>query len=259
MSSKIYKKRGIIQNMKKIYRGIWADRLEAGEELPIGGSVFQDELTIKLMLDFDSFNADLENYRSPEKVSELYALNRSVITNWLSQVGSKIDPYLFFVANTVKGKVQAMMNIKPESPSSDLERRIKFKDDKVKLTDLKGVAMCAEQAALGQYLLQQVLEIGYFSSYMSGVTADNPASQLSNHSFIVVNDPNLETYIFDIARPTLQHNLPRILKTDVTFNYELFRWTENLLVGATEVLQGRRLYFGVGNTMLEEEPIVLQC
>jgi hypothetical protein len=54
-------------------------------------------------------------------------------------------------------------------------------------------------------------------------------------------------------RPRSGNNLPRVLETDVPFNYELFGQTQNLLVGATEVLQGGRLYFGVGHPMLEQE------
>jgi len=239
--------------MKKVYRGIWADRLERGQELPVGGSIFSDELTTKIALDFDSFNGELDNYRSPQKISEAYEQHKQSVTDWLSQVGSKVDPYLFFVANTVQRKVQTVMGVKPESSPSDLERKAKFHDDKAKLTDLKGVAMCAEQASLGQYLLQNVLQDGYSASYMSGVETQSPSADLGNHSFIVVRDPTSKTYIFDIARPRSGNNLPRVLETDVPFNYELFEKTQNLLVGATEVLQGGRLYFGVGHPMLEQE------
>ena len=246
--------------MRKLYRGIWADRLEVGEELPIGGSIFHDELTIKLVLDFDSFNADLENYRSPEKVSGFYHKNREGVENWLAKINPQIDPYLFFVLNSVQNKVQSIMKIDSANlASKELERLTRFSNDKVKLTDLKGMAMCAEQAALGKYLLQHVFQEGYSSAYMSGVTAERPQSESGNHSFIVVKNPNSKTYIFDVARPRSQHNLPRILETDAPFNYEQFDGTENLLVGATEVLQGGRLYFGVGNPMLMEDPVVLQC
>ena len=40
--------------------------------------------------------------------------------------------------------------------------------------------------------------------------------------------------------------MPRILETDVPYNYDLLKDKEELLVGATEVLQGGRLWFGVG-------------
>jgi hypothetical protein len=240
--------------MKRIYRGIWADKLENGDELPIGGSIFSEDLTIKLQLDFDEFNEQLENYHSPQKVSEVYTLGRKNIIDWLAKIGSKVDPYLFFVANTVQGKVQALMDIKKEKIVSDLERKAKFKDNKAKLTDLKGIAMCAEQASLGSYLLQNILEKGYSSSYMSGVETMAPDEELNNHSFIVLKNSESKTYIFDIARPRSKDNLPRILETDVPFNYGLFNSTKNLLVGATEVLEGGKMYFGVGHPMLEQNP-----
>lgn len=255
----IYKKSKGFQHMKKLYRGIWAERLESGQELPVGGSIFSDELTIKILLDFDSFKEQLDNYRSPQKVSGLYVQNRSALTGWLFQVGSKIDPYLFFVTNTVQRKVQTLMDVKPESFPSGLERLAKFKDDKARLSDLRGVAMCAEQASFGQYLLQKVLQEGYSAFYMGGVEAQSSSAELGNHSFIVMRGLNSKNYIFDIARPLYGNNLPRVLETDVPFTSELFDKTENLLVGATEVLMGGRSYFGVGHPLLEQQPAVLQC
>ena len=243
--------------MKKIYMGIWADILKNGEELPVGHSIFRDEHTIKLTLDFDSFNGQLGNYLSSQKVSELYEQKQQKVTDWLTKVNSKIDPYLFLVAKVVQRKVQDLMNVKPKEPPNKLERQLKFKDDNAKLSDLRGVAMCAEQASLGQYLLQNVLEDDYFSSYMGGVEAQYLPPELTDHSFIVVRDPDSKTYIFDIARPLYESNLPRILETDVPFNYKLFGETKNLLVGATDVLQGGRLYFGVGHPMLQQEPEVI--
>lgn len=70
-----------------------------------------------------------------------------------------------------------------------------------------------------------------------------------SHSFIVLKHPTKpeSTLIFDIARPRSQHNVPRVLETDVPFTYELLQDKEELLVGATEVLQGERLWFGVGD------------
>jgi hypothetical protein len=242
--------------MNKISRGIWADRLETGEELPVGGSVFSDELTTKLILNFDSFNGQLDNYHTPQKISEAFEQSKESVRKWLTQNNSDVDPYLFFVANTVQKKVQSAMNVRPESNSNGLERIAKFKGDKAKITDLKGWAMCAEQAALGQYLLQNVLQTGYSSAYMSGVTAQSPGGELENHSFLVISTPDKRNYVFDIARPRSGNNLPRILETNGPLTYERFADTENLLVEATEVLQGNKLYFGVGNPMLEQEAVI---
>ena len=45
------------QDLKHIHRGIWADRLENGQELPVGGSMFSADLTKNVELDFESFDA----------------------------------------------------------------------------------------------------------------------------------------------------------------------------------------------------------
>jgi hypothetical protein len=118
-----------------------------------------------------------------------------------------------------------------------------------KLSNLKGKTACAERAALGQYLLQRS---GIESFYVSGVTMqdvkDDDESP-EDHSFIVFNHPSKSnsTLIFDIARPRSQNDLPRVLETDVPFDYDLLKDEEELFIGATEVLQGGRLWFGVGD------------
>lgn len=95
---------------------------------------------------------------------------------------------------------------------------------------------------------------------MSCVTVQNPENDPTDHSFIVLwkkTLPNL-TYIFDIARPKSSYKLPRILETDFPFNPDLFAGKENLVIGATDVLDGKRMYFGVGHPMLSEPVQVLE-
>ncbi|MBW6442793.1 hypothetical protein K0A97_03400 [Patescibacteria group bacterium] len=240
--------------MKKVYRGIWVDKIEDKQELPIGGSIFDDELTLKVILNFENFREQINCYESPQKVSEIYNDKKQIVLDWLSQVNSKMDPYLFFVTNTVQRKVQELMDVNLENPPSDLERIIKFKDNKARLTDLRGISGCVEQASLGQYLLQNILQEGYSSCYMSGAEDSPPPKDPKNHSFIVIKDPISKTHIFDISRPYLRNNLPRVLETDIPFTYELFEKTQNLLVGATEeVLPGGRLYFGVGHSLFDQK------
>jgi len=243
---------------KKLYRGIWADYLEDGEDLPVGGSIFSDELTTKIVLDFNSFKGQLDSFRSPQKLSELFVQNKPALIDWLSKVGSKIDPYIFFIANHIQIKVQALLDVDVKNPPTDLKRRTRFQNDMAKLSDLKGMAMCAEQASLGQHILQNVLEKGYSTSYVSGVEMQSKSANPMNHSFIVIKSPTSKTYIFDIARPISINHLPRILETDVPFTYDLFVNTDNRVVGATEVLKGGRLYFGVGNPMLDDEPQIIE-
>lgn len=239
--------------MENLYRGIWANRLENGEELPVGGSMFSDELTTKLILDFDFFEKDIINYKSPEKMNEVYKEKEPRFKKWLNEVGSDIDPYLFFVASTVQNKIQDLLDVDLKNIPDSLERLSKIKKKGSKLSDLIGFSMCAEQSAFGKYLLQDSLSRGYSSSFMEGVEASTNLN-LTDHSFIPIKDKENNTYIFDIARPYSKQNLPKILKTDIPFDYNLLKDNENLLGGATEVLQGNRLYFGVGNPFLSQKP-----
>ncbi len=243
--------------MKKIYRGIWADKLENGQELPVGGSIFNDELTTKIYLDFDFFNKKLENYSNPEKMSIGYKESEAPLKDWLSKINSDFDPYLFFVTKNVQKKVERLLEIDKTKETRAVDRMLKIEKGKRKLTDLIGTSMCAEQSALGKYLLQNILKEGYFSSYMGGVESFDPKAYLENHSFIIIKDPKEKTYIFDIARPNHRNDLQRILNPKVPFNYNLFKNTKNLVVESEEVFRKDKDYFGVGNTLSDEAPKII--
>ncbi|MAG60378.1 hypothetical protein CL619_01190 [archaeon] len=236
--------------MDHIYRGIWANELRNGQVLPIGGGL-GDELHIKLELDFDSFDEELDNFHNPEKLSEAYKEKREAIKAYLSQIGSNVDPYLFAVTDTVQKKVRKVFALDSIDSINSNERDLKFScaGNVLKLSDLVGFAMCAEQAAMGQYLLQGCLEEGFSSSYMGGVYTRSIRDGLSPHSFIVVSDPDNKTFIFDIARPHGGSGLPRILSPDLPFSYDLFSKTDDLIVGATEVFHNKRLHYGVGHNL----------
>ena len=242
--------------MEPLYRGMWADRLEDGQVIPVGGSIFSDALSTMLELDFSSFDARLSSYRGPEPMSQGYRASEAAVKEWLEEVGANVDSYLFFVATNVQQSVQALLEAVPSVPTDSLERRARYADDRARLSDLRGASQCAEQSALGQYLLQNVLEDGYSSAYVGGITSV-PPNDTGDHAWIVVTDPRNEQVIFDIARPISTQNLPRILKPDVPFTYDQLANEKNLLIGATEVLRGGRLHFGVGHPLLSTEPLVL--
>lgn len=244
--------------MKKIYRGIWADKLEDAEELPVGGSIFDDELKTKIYLDFNSFKNQLENYSDPEKISKGYKESEGVIKDWLSKINSDFDPYLFFVTKNIQKKVENLLKVDKTKEPRAVDRMLKIEEGKRKLTDLIGMSMCSERSALGQYLLQNVLKEGYSSSYMGGVETLNPKEYLENHSFIVIKDPKEKTYIFDIARPNHINDLQRILNPKVPFNYNLFKNTKNLVVESEEVFRKDKDYFGVGNPLENETPKIIK-
>lgn len=246
------------EEFKFIYRGIWADRLSSGQKLPVGGSLFDKNLSTKLELDFDYFKDDLENF-TEENIRKIYEQNKESIINWLEQIGSDIDPYTYFTLYQVQQKMQKLLEADQNSNSSQSERLKMYQGENApKLSELKGKTQCAERAAMGQYLLQKA---GVKSSYVSGITMEDARDEddfPDDHSFIVLDNPAKEdsTLIFDIARPRSQHNVPRVLETAVPFNYELLKDKEKLLVAAKEVLQGAELYFGVGETTSGHREII---
>ena len=244
-----HEKQKSIETMLSIHRGIWAERLNNGQELPISGSLFSKELTTKLELDLEAFNEQLGGF-TEENIRKVYEQSKDSLREWLEKVGSDIDPYTYFICYQAQQKVHKLLEVGLNTPTSSFERQKMYWGEKPpKLSELKGKSECGERAALGQYLLQK---FGAESAYVSGITMQDIKDTdefPENHSFIVLKHPTKpeSTLIFDIARPRSQHNVPRVLETDVPFTYELLQDKEELLVGATEVLQGERLWFGVGD------------
>ena len=186
-----------------------------------------------------------------------------VSLNWLSKLPkhkTDLDPYILFVCQQVGGKIRELLDFDPDNPTDHSQRQKAYAKGTPTLSSLKGVTECGEQAALGQYLLQRILEPSYTSAYMSCVTVQNLEEDPTDHSFIVLWNKMISnlTYIFDIARPKSQHKLPRIMETDFPFNPDLFRGKQNLVIGSTDVLDGKRLYFGVGHPMQPEPLEVLE-
>ena len=234
--------------MRSIYRGIWAEHLDDGQELPIGGSLFSKELTTKLELDFATFDEHLSGV-TEENFKKLYEQNKDSVIAWLEKVGSDVEPYTYFMCSLVQNKIHQLLEVDLHVPTNSLERQKKYWDEKSpKLSELKGKSECGERAAFGQYLLQKA---GVESAYVSGITMQDVKDSdefPENHSFIALKHPTKSesTLIFDIARPRSQQNVPRVLETDVPFTYDQLQNKEDLLIGATEVLQGGKLWFGIG-------------
>ena len=206
------------------------------------------KLTTKLELDLATFDEQLGGF-TEENIKKVYEQSKESVKDWLEKIGSDMDPYTYFLCYNVQQKIHKLLEVDPNAPTNSFERQKMYWGQKPpKLSELKGKTECAERAALGQYLLQRV---GAESAYVSGITMRDVKDTdefPEDHSFIVLQNPTKpeSTLIFDIARPRSQHNVPRVLETDVPFNYDLLKDKEELLVGATEVLQGGRLWFGVG-------------
>lgn len=234
---------------KPLFRGVWAEQLKDGDRLPVGGSLFSDELTSVLELDFATFEPELSNI-DPERLRALFEERRASVEEWLEKVKPKhkIDPYLFFLCLNLQNKVEALLEVVGKDVDGFQRQLLYGKEKAPTLSRLRGKAMCAERAALGQYLLKKA---GVDSAYVGGAEMADAADREeypSPHSFIVIPDPTdaSVTYIFDIARPRSQNHLPRILKTDVPMTADLLSGKGELFVRAKEVLQGGELWFGVG-------------
>lgn len=247
-----------VEAIREIHRGIWAEHLVGGQELPIGGSLFNKELTTKLNLDLAAFDEQLGGF-TEENIRKVYEQSKESVKDWLEKVGSDMDPYTYFLCYQVQQKMHKLLEIDPNAPTNSFERQKMYWGEKPpKLSELKGKTECAERAALGQYLLQKA---GAESAYVSGITMQDVKDTdefPEDHSFIVLQNPTKpeSTLIFDIARPRSQHNVPRVSEMDVPFNYDLLKNKEELLVGATEVLQGGRLWFGVGEPVAGQHEMV---
>lgn len=145
----------ILSELKPLYCGIWAENLTTDQELPVGGLRGQAELTTKLKLDFDQFASAVENFTG-ENIRASYEQEKQALANWLNRTVSDKDLYLIYVANKVLRKMQELLEINPKQPDNASERRLKYNEGTPSLSELKGKAMCAEQAALGQFLLQRI-------------------------------------------------------------------------------------------------------
>lgn len=242
--------------MKHLYRGIWAENLNHGDSLPVGGTIFGDELSIHLNLDFESIISVPSAKWNPETIQNVYEKNEAQVKKWLSHIDCELSPYLMFVARSVQESVNK--NLEVESNSVDLiKRNSLMMSNEANLSDFVGNSACVERAALGQYLLQHGLTDNYWSAYMSGVATNEDPALMGDHSFILLGDSN-NTYVFDITRPISMHNLPRIQSVSPNFNYETLSKTKNLLFEAREVFRPKTLFYGVGNPGLVYDPKIVK-
>jgi hypothetical protein len=237
------------EEIKTLFRGVWADELFSGQELPVGGTIFSDELTTKLRLDFENFDEELSGY-TEENMKEVFESgeNRKLYEEYLGSFNAEIDPYLHFVCFQIQRKISKLLEIDPVSKTNPKERNAMFENETPSLSQMKGKTMCAERAALAQYLLQRV---GIESAYVGGVTSSAESDEkVESHGFVVIKNREGQTLIFDVARPHEGEDLPSIYETDEHFDYELLAGKYELLIGATEVLNNSRQYFGVGEAQI---------
>lgn len=245
----------ILHEPRPLYRGVWAEQLFDGQQLPVGGSLFSQNLNTKLELDFGNLAEETQGF-TEEALKKSFLAMEPALKEWLVQIGSTVDPYTLFTATRVMQKTQAVLAYDATKPTKHGERNAVYSGSvSPKLSMFKGKAMCVEYAALGQYLLQKV---GVASSYVTGVTVVNPhQGDVENHSFLVIS-AGKEELIFDIARPSSEQNVPRLMRPVVPFTYDLLKDKENLVIKAEDVLRpGHAIYFGVGNPLFSEDPNII--
>lgn len=232
-------------SVHELYRGIWADKLENGQQIPVGGTIFRPDMHLKLILDFDAFDDDMKNV-NPARLEEIYqSTGEENIMEYLDKLNSEIDPRLFYTCLQVQMKIGELL--KTEEKGNRFERLKKYDEDNPpKLSELIGNTMCAERAALGQYVMQK-LQVR--SSYMSGINMlnpDDPDEFPGEHSFLVVEKDG-KKYIFDIARPH-RGDIPRIFDITADMSAFLFKDKNDLLVKGEDVLDKGIVWFGVGSS-----------
>jgi hypothetical protein len=248
------------QEFKPLYRGVWADQLKNGQELPVGGSGFGEDLSQKLELDFDSF--DIGGFTT-EKMQGAFEKAKDSVVSWLKSCNSDVDPYTYFVCFNVQKKVEELLNVNQKKGDGLAERNAVYRQDKTpKLSELKGKTACAERAALGQYILQSC---GLKSAYTGGISMED-ARDLDEyaepHSYIVVQEGDElgKTLIFDIAKPHTKQNkerIARVLRTAVPVDYDLLKERRELLVASQDVLlKDQILWFGVGDPVAGPHEII---
>jgi len=236
-----------LDNVKSLFRGIWADELYSGQLLPVGGSSLSQKMTKKLELDFEVF--DVNNF-TREKIDKVYEHNKEFYAKWFNEINCDFDQSLYHLFYQVQQKVDKLLQANKNSEQSNFGRSKAYEDHLPKLSELVGVSACAERAALCQYILQK---ISVSSSCVSGIVMENPDDvneEPENHSFVVCKygENSEATIIFDVARPHMinDENFPSIALTDVPLTFELLSNKEDLLVGASDVLNQDRFWVGVG-------------
>jgi len=117
-----HEKQKSIETMLSIHRGIWAERLNNGQELPIGGSLFSKELTTKLELDLEAFDEQFGGF-TEENIRKVYEQSKDSLKEWLEKVGSDIDPYTYFICYQAQQKVHKLLEVGLNTPTSSFERQ----------------------------------------------------------------------------------------------------------------------------------------
>jgi len=243
--------RPVSEDMKPLYRGIWVPTIKDGDKIPVGGSIFSDDLDIILDVDTAWMQDTAEKF-SRERIDETYrSQNETVFKPWIEKSGIKLDPETFYILLQVQATTRKILKVGDESVARQ-RKDLYLADRQAKLSDFVGQSECAEQAVVGKLLLDK---IGIKSTLMEGVHVDSRDDYPTDHAFLVLDDPHGEgSLIFDIARPKASLNgYPRILRSEKKLDYSTFEGKNNYVVPAVDIYNGVTLYYGVGHSSLLQD------
>jgi hypothetical protein len=242
-----------------LYRGRWIEPpLTHDQVVATGGSIFSEELTLKIRLDLASFNGELATWTKPN-VEEKILEKRGQIAEQLAKAGINLDAEIVLIALFVQNKTDALLQVIPDH-NPGVTRIRKYSEDGIppSLSEFRGISACAERAILAKHLCDL---IGVPATYMSGVTAQvGPQGNITDeidHSFLVMPH-NGSSIVFDVARKC-GSGWPRLVVMDHEMSLERFLSAQNILISGTCPFSSAngKILFGVGNPMSSEPLRVL--
>lgn len=237
--------------IKPLYRGLWAEEIEEGDTIPVGGSIFSDDLDIMLEVD-TSWMAEKADKFTKERVDEVYeSKNKAIFEPWIETNGIKIDAETFHKLLQVQTVARQLLKVGDESVAKQ-RKDMYLSGNKAKLSDFVGNSECAEQAVVGKMLLDK---LGIKSTFMEGVHVDGKDFDPNDHAFLLLEDTQGDgSLIFDISRPKASvSGYPRILRTKDKIEYSTFEGKNNYVVPAVDIYNGTTLYYGVGHSSLMQD------
>ena len=240
------------------------EKIEPNKCIPVGGNLFTEKMGKYLYIDYDN----LKNLFNIDKLCETtseYLPKKESWGKWLKEEGIDVDPEIYMIAFLFTKAYDKKFGYKRDINEVRNKREELFKNnDIVPISEIleKGIAECAEIAALAQLYFQKVKEeigIEFESTYISGeVLWDKDREFGEPHSFIHIKYNGRE-YIFDPANPIESERdgtyHPRI-QTVEDFKKKISQ-DKKIFVKTVSIYNNNEIYYGVGNrTNVTEDNLV---
>ena len=217
------------------------EQIDENDHIPVVGSIFSDQLSIEIQLDFSSVQSLFGEMRNTAD-----KINHAKLDQWLRSLAIPINEGLFSVLYAF---TKIWEKWYPENPERSVARQRLYEEmgRTIRLSDIlaENAAECAEIAAVAKYYLQME---SVYSKYISGeVLWEKSCEFAEEHSFLLIATDRV-SYIYDPTNPTAttQGNVPSIFTTMVDFAKETSKGRKRF-VTAHNILDGKEAYFGVNN------------